>query len=117
MKIGNFLKLIDYKPIWVNKSSDIDDGIQNIEFRRINNHTASIEFGREFRDDKNGYYFYFEIIDWNNYNEGDVISLNSPRRKNVIFKWLNSDEEYREVAKQVNEYLKEHYKRKQYEKD
>ena len=117
MKIGNFLELIEYKPIWISSPSDIDDGIQNIEFKRINNHTASIEFGREFRDDKNGYYFYFEIIDWNNYVEGDVISLNSPRRKNVIFKWLNLDDEYKEVAKQVNGYLKEHYKRKQYEKN
>ena len=111
MKIGDFLKLIDYKPVWISKPSDIDDGIQNIEFQRINNHTASIEFGREFNLYKNGYYFYFEIIDWNGYTDGDVISLKSPRRKCIIFKWLNSDDEYREVAKQVNEYLKEHYKR------
>ena len=33
MKIGNFLELIDYKPVWVSKPSDIDDGIQNIEFQ------------------------------------------------------------------------------------
>jgi hypothetical protein len=112
MTVNNFLKLINYKPVWISKPSKIDSGIQNIEFRRINNHTASIEFGREFREDKNGYYFYFEIIDWNNYVDGDVISLNSSRRKNVIFKWLKSDEEYREVAKQVNKYLKTHYKRK-----
>ena len=90
MKIGKFLKLIKYKPVWVSKPSKIDDGIQNIEFRRLNNHTASIEFGREFREDKNGYYFYFEIIDWNNYNDGDFIYLDSSRRKNVIFKWLKS---------------------------
>ena len=112
MKLDDFLKLIKYKPVWVSKPSDIDDGIQNIEFRRINNHTASIEFGREFREDKNGYYFYFEIIDWNDYEDGDFIPLNSNRRKNVIFRWLKSDDEYKEVAKQINGFLKEHYKRK-----
>jgi hypothetical protein len=110
MTANEFLELIKYKPVWISSPSDIDDGIQNIEFRRINNHTASIEFGREFIENKNGYYFYFEIIDWNDYVDGDVISLNSNRRKCIIFKWLNSDDEYREVAKQINEYLKKHYK-------
>lgn len=112
MDISDFLKLIDYKPVWVSKPSDIDDGIQNIEFKRINNHTASIEFGREFNRYKNGYYFYFDIIDWNDYVDGDVIFLNSNRRKCIIFKWLNSDDEYKEVASQINEHLKIHYRRK-----
>lgn len=65
MNIGDFLKLINYKPVWVSKPSDIDDGIQNIEFRRIKNFTASIEFGREFREDKNGYYFYNSYVEKN----------------------------------------------------
>ena len=46
MELTNFLKLIKYKPVWISKPSNIDDGIQNIEFRRIKNFTASIEFGR-----------------------------------------------------------------------
>ena len=112
MSIGDFLKLIKYKPVWVSEPSDIDDGIQNVEFRRINNHTASIEFGREFREDKNGYYFYFEIIDWNDYKSGEFIPLDSNRRKHVIFHWMKNDDEYKQAAEMINKYLKEHYKRK-----
>ena len=54
----------------------------------------------------------FEIIDWNDYKDGDVISLNSERRKNVIFQWMKNDDEYKQVAEMINGYLKEHYRRK-----
>jgi hypothetical protein len=111
MELTNFLRLIKYKPVWISKPSDIDDGIQNIEFRRIKNFTASIEFGREFNEDKNGYYFYYEIIDWNNYKEMEFIPFSSPRRHDVIFCWPNSDDEYKKLAEKINESLERHYNR------
>jgi hypothetical protein len=111
MELINFLKLIKYKPVWISEPSNIDDGIQNIEFRRIKNFTASIEFGREFNEEKNGYYFYYEIIDWNNYKEMEFIPFSSPRRHDVIFCWPNSDDEYKKLTEKINESLKRHYRR------
>lgn len=111
MELTNFLKLIKYKPVWISEQSNIDDGIQNIEFRRIKNFTANIEFGREFNEDKNGYYFYYEIIDWNNYKEMEFIPFSSPRRHDIIFCWPNSDDEYKKLAEKINESLKQHYRR------
>ena len=111
MNLNTFLTYLNYKPVWVSKPSDIDDGIQNIEFRRQKKHTASIEFGREFNKEKNGYYFYFEIIDWNDYKDGDIIPINSNKRHDVIFCWPNSNEEYEKLANKINDSLKKYYRR------
>jgi hypothetical protein len=111
MDLNTFLTYLKYKPVWVSEPSNIDDGVQNIEFRRLKNHTASIEFGRNFNVDKNGYYFYYEIIDWNNYNDGDFIALDSSRRHDVILYWPKLDDEYKKLAEKINESLKRHYRR------
>lgn len=111
MDVNEFVSLLDYKPVWISKPCDHDDGIQNVEFRRIKNFTASIEFGREFNKDKNGFYFYYEIIDWNDYKEGEVIPLDSNRRHDVIFHWVKDNDEYMILAKKINASLKNHYKR------
>ncbi len=111
MNLNTFLTYLKYKPVWVSKPSDIDDGVQNIEFRRLKNHTASIEFGRNFNEDKNGYYFYYEIIDWNNYKEMEFIPIDSDRRNDVIYCWPNSEDEYKKLAEKINISLKNHYKK------
>jgi hypothetical protein len=111
MKIDEFLSLIKYKPVWISKPCDHDDGVQIVEFRRIKNFTASIEFGRKFNEEKNGYYFYYEIVDWNDYKEGEFIPLDSNRRHDVIFHWVKCDDEYKKLTEKINESLKNHYKR------
>lgn len=67
MTIGKFCKLLSYKPKHITDPCKFDDDVQFIEFRRYKNFVASIEFGRMFRKDKNGYYFYFEVLDLNEY--------------------------------------------------
>ena len=111
MDVNEFVSLLKYKPVWISKQCDHDDGVQIVEFRRIKNFTASIEFGRKFNKEKNGFYFYYEIVDWNDYKDGEFISLDSNRRHDVIFHWVKNEDEYKKLAEKLNKSLKLHYKR------
>lgn len=112
MSLLDFLKLLQYKPTRITEPCAFDDGVQIVEFRRSRGLSASLEFGRDFNKKHRGYYFYFEVIDFNDYEEMDFIPLDSSRRQNVIYAWPKTDEEYKKLAIQVNNVLKQVYKRK-----
>lgn len=111
MTLDDFVSLLKYKPVWISRPTDIDDGIQIIEFRRIKNFTASIEFGREFNEEHNGHYFYYETIDWNGFEDMDLIPIDSSRRHDIVFCWPNSDDDYKRLANKLNVSLRQHYRR------
>ena len=78
MNVEQFLNLLDYRPKHVTSLDDPCtqfDGVQMIEFRRKGDFTASIEFGNYFNKKMNGFYFYFEIVDWSGTSDGGFISL------------------------------------------
>ena len=73
MNVEQFLNLLDYRPKHVTRLDDPCtqfDGVQMIEFRRKGDFTASIEFGNYFNKKMNGFYFYFEIVDWSGTSYG-----------------------------------------------
>lgn len=109
------MKLLDYQPKHVTSLDDSctrHDGVQLIEFRRKGDFTASIEFGNYFNKKMNGFYFYFETVDWSGTSDGDFISLQSGRRKDVLYFWPKTEEEYEKAAKHVNAALRKLYRRK-----
>lgn len=111
MKIERFIELLDYKPKYVTDPCKFDDDVRMIEFRSWKNFSASIEFGTSFRKKENGYYFYFEVLDMNGYKEMDFISLDSNRRHDVIFCWPKTDDDYKKLAKLVNDSLRKMHKK------
>lgn len=106
MKIEKFIELLDYKPKYVTDPCKFDDDVIMIEFRSWKNFSATIEFGTSFRKKENGYYFYFEVLDMNGYEEMDFIHLDSNRRHDVIFCWPKTDDDYKKLAKLVNDSLR-----------
>lgn len=110
MTIEKFIELLKYKPKYVTDQCKFDD-VRMIEFRSWKNFSASIEFGTSFRDEHNGYYFYFEVLDMNGYKEMDFIPLDSSRRHGVIFCWPNTDDDYKKLADCINESLRKMHQR------
>ena len=111
MSFNQFISLVKYKPTSI-VYSDYDD-LYFVEFRRKGSYTASIEFGTEISRRKKGKYFYFEIVDWRGVDDGELVPLDSERRKDVILRFVKSDSEYEELADIVNEKLGKLYKRKE----
>jgi len=97
----DFAKLLHYKPVCILKEDKLDR-ITFIEFRRKNNRTATVEFGSKWQKSKNGFYFYYEIVDWNNYVDGTFVPLDSDRRIDVVCQWPSTKEEYEKLAEHVN---------------
>ena len=106
MKIEKFIELLDYKPKYVTDPCKLDNDVRMIEFRSWKNFSATIEFGTSFRKKENGYYFYFEVLDMNGYKEMDFIPLDSSRRHDVIFCWPKTDDDYKKLAKLINDSLR-----------
>lgn len=105
----DFVRLLDYKPKSVHESN-LDD-IANIEFRNSKKRCPYIEFGTEVRKDKGGQYFYYEILDYSGYVEGDFISLTSDRRHDVMFCRPKTDDDFKKLAKNINASMKNLYKK------
>jgi len=105
----DFVRLLDYKPKWV-PEPNIDD-ISNIEFRWCKKRCPYIEFGTEVRKDKGGQYFYYEILDYGGYVEGDFIPLTSDRRHDIILCWPKTDEDFKKLAKKINASLRNLHKK------
>lgn len=100
-----FLKLVRYRPVRVGK--ELCDPVRFIPFRKAGAKTAHIEFGTTpGRQD-----FYFEVVDWAHYIEGEIIPVNSNRRSHVISEILTR-ENMASVAERVNGALRDMYSRK-----
>ena len=110
IEVDDFVKLLHYKPVCIIREDKFDN-INYIEFRRKDNKTATVEFGTKWQKTKNGFYFYYEIVDWNDYVEGTFVPLDSDRRKDVICQWPSKKEEYEALAKKVVASLKRLYKK------
>ena len=106
-----FAELVGYKPKQITKGLK-EDSVRLICFRDFKKHSATVEFGCEFNKKKNGFYFYFEILDLTTYREMDFIPLDSDMRHDVILSWPKNDDEYVELAKRVNMSLRKMYVKK-----
>lgn len=101
MSPEHFAELVGYKPKFITEKLDESDSFRNICWRKAGNREATAEFGLEFDPERNGTYFYFEILDLNGYADGDFIPLDSGRRLVQILEWVKSDERYAELAAAV----------------
>lgn len=111
--LEKFIKLVGYKPKYISKGIDGDPNpVKLICFRDWNGFSATVEFGCKINREKRGFYFYFEIIDLNDYKEMDFIPLDSSRRHNVILSWPKTYADYEKLALKVKESLKSLYARK-----
>ena len=104
----DFVKLLSFKPLFITKADAID-GVRFIEFKRFDDKTASIEFGTTWINHRNGFYFYYEIVDWKDYVDGEFVPLESPRRKDVIHEYPNALEQYKEFAVKIEQSLQKMY--------
>ena len=110
VELPEFLKLIKRKPCCKieNLVDDLDEGLVLVEFRRHNNCSASIEYS--VNPDKQN--LYFEIVDWNDYEDGTFVDFNSDRRHHVI-KYEKLDNSTKQnLADRINLALDELYKNK-----
>lgn len=108
IEVDDFVKLLHYKPLCIIREDKLDR-VSFVEFKRKDNKTATVEFGTRWQKTKNGFYFYYEIVDWNNYVEGTFVPLDSDRRKDVICQWPSTEEEYKKLAKNVDKSLRKLY--------
>ena len=100
--LDSVLNRIDYTPKF--RGRDLGDGVIIVEFEEKDNFHPSMEFGVR-KTSKRGQYCYFEIVDYNDYKQGEVISIDSSRRKNVWNKYLkkeNIDKFIEHVNKSLN---------------
>lgn len=107
--INAFLSRLDYKPKHVGE--ELCDPVRFVEFRTAGCHSPSLEFGTKVNEEKGGQYFYFEVIDFRNYDtaKGDIIS--DDRRHGVISAYLN-EKNADSIAEAVNVALRNVYRRK-----
>ena len=76
--LDKFMKLIDEKNVGYEILSPYENiGLTIVEFERINDVTASIEYDVAGK-------LYFEVIDWSDIKEFEVIPLDSDKRKFVL---------------------------------
>jgi len=94
MEISEILKYISYRPKTTRKS---ENGCIFSEFRKFKNHIPSIEL--------NGNHIYFNIIDMNGHKEGDVVSLDSNRRKCIIDADINDEKALISVTRNITNSL------------
>jgi len=110
--VEEFLSKIPYKTPHV--GSELIDPVRFIEFRRKKTFTASMEFGTEVRAfekfNATGQDLYFEIIDWNQYVSGTVLSISDPRRKFVLHTVL-TNENADAVAAEITTALRKLYRK------
>ena len=102
ISLDSVLSRIEYSPKF--RGEDFGDGVIIVEFESKNNFRPSMEFGVR-KTSKRGQYCYFEIVDYNDYKQGEVIRINSNRRKNVWNKHLkkeNVDKFIEHVNKSLN---------------
>ena len=102
ISLDSVLNRIEYTPKF--RGQDLGDGVIIVEFEEKDNFHPSMEFGVR-KTSKRGQYCYFEIVDYNDYKQGDVISIDSSRRKNVWNKYLkkeNIDKFIEHVNKSLN---------------
>ena len=113
MSPEKFAKLVGYKPKYISKGIAGDPNpVKLICFRDWNGFSATVEFGCKFNREERGFYFYFEIIDLNDYKEMDFIPLDSSRRHDVILAWPKDDDDYIELAEKVKIALTKMHKKK-----
>lgn len=109
--IESFLKLIRYKPKYVGK--ELVDQVKFIEFPRRFCYSATMEYGTEIsagKDGKVGQTFYWEVIDFSNYDTSKGEIITDVRRHDVIWDRLTR-ENMKELAEKVNRSLKNIYRR------
>lgn len=97
-----FVKLLSFEPLFI---TDNIDGVRFIEFERFDDKTATIEFGTTWIKSRKGFYFYYEIVDWKDYVDGEFVPLESPRRKHVIHEYPSTIEQYKEFAMKIEKSL------------
>ena len=117
--ISDFLKLIKYKPKYVGSNHL---GMRYVEFRGRGNKKAHLEFEEGEDGDSatppwtkqngNGFYLYFEIIDLSSYRYGELIPIDSGMRSSVVWTYCKSLSDYRHAAEMINSALKSLYRRK-----
>lgn len=105
ISLDSVLNRIEYTPKF--RGQDLGDGVIIVEFDEKNNFHPSIEFGVR-KTSKRGQYCYFEIVDFNDCKHGDIISIDSDRRKCVWNKHLKEDN-LDEFIDHVNKSLKKLY--------
>lgn len=105
MTTEQFLAYIKYKPMHV--GNDLGDGVRFISFRSRKGFSTNLEFGTECTS--KGQYLYWEIVDWNDYKQGDIISVDSDRRHDVLNTML-TDNNADYIAAFINNSLERHYK-------
>lgn len=97
--IDEFIKQLKYKPKWI---TDDFGGMQAIQFREYLGFSPCIEFSTKLNE--NGTQsIYFDILDLNNYNDGDFIPIDSNIRKCVLSVGMTWDKEIFEYAKTLGE--------------
>ena len=113
MTAEKFADLVGYKPKYITKGLKGDlNPVRLICFRDFNKHSATAEFGCKLNQEKYGYYFYFEVLDFTAYKEMDFIPLYSEMRHDVILAWPKCDDDYIKLAAKTREALKRMYAKK-----
>jgi hypothetical protein len=93
--IDEFIKQLNYKPKWI--TNDLA-GMQLIHFREYLGFSPCIEFFTKLNE--NGTQsIYFDILDLRNYNDGDIIPIDSNMRKCVLNIGMTRDKKIFEYAK------------------
>ena len=92
--IDEFIKQLNYKPKWI---TDDVAGMQLIHFREYLGFSPCIEFFTKLNE--NGTQsIYFDILDLRNYNDGDIIPIDSNMRKCVLNVGMTRDKKIFEYA-------------------
>lgn len=102
VSVEEFLSEVRYSPKSI---TDELGGHVFVQFRERDGMSPYIEFGTTDVGD-GSQDFYFEVLDMKDYREGSLISVRSPRRLFKTHVAMN-DGNIKDVAKRVNDALKE----------
>lgn len=95
ISIDEFIKQLKYKPKWI---TDDIGGMQLIHFREYLGFSPCIEFFTKLNENRTQS-IYFDILDLRNYNDGDIIPIDSNMRKCVLNVGMTRDKKIFEYAK------------------
>jgi hypothetical protein len=95
ISIDEFIKQLKYKPKWI---TDDINGMQLIHFREYLGFSPCIEFFTKLNENRTQS-IYFDILDLRNYNDGDIIPIDSNMRKCVLNVGMTRDKKIFEYAK------------------
>ena len=90
--LKKFLKLLKHKPIHVPDEPFDSFGLSVVGFSIVNSKYSSIEYGADGC-------LYYEVLDCNDYKDGEFIPLDSKRREDVISYVKLTDENAESLAK------------------